>query len=187
MGVQQSILGSTTSSKETATDLWRRESAKKGFQAVGALGASILLAPAVILALPFVGAYEFGTALETELVTGHPIMDGVLGGLFGVIVSPLAPFYCFLVYIQDIFEMKYTNEKLLDLNYLKKAEGMLRLDSTYYNIAITGCPGTGKVKKLLYIMILNQQKASRHQLRDVIAPAGPPATARESTAGETRL
>lgn len=152
MGVQQSLLGSTTSSTETANDLWRRESTKKGFQAVGALGASIILAPAVILALPFVGAYEFGTALENELVTGHAIIDGVIGGLFGVIVSPLAPFYCFLVSIQEIFEMNYTSERhyLLDKNYLKKAEGMLRLDSSYYNVAITGCPGTGKVIKTNY-------------------------------------
>ncbi|KAI7888117.1 interferon-inducible GTPase-domain-containing protein [Mucor mucedo] len=142
MGAQQSFITST-SSTETANDLWRKESTKKGFQAVGALGASIVFAPAVILALPFVGAYEFSTALESELMTGYPIMDGVLGGLFGVIVSPLAPFYCFLVTIQDIFDMKYT-PKAFDEQYLKKAEDMLRLDSSYYNVAVTGCPGTGK-------------------------------------------
>lgn len=148
MGVQQSSIGSTTSSTETANDLWRRENTKKGFQAVGALGASIILAPAVILALPFVGAYEFGTALENELVTGHAIMDGVIGGLIGVVVSPLAPFYCFLITMQEIFDMNYTTPErhyLLDNDYLKKAEGMLRLDFSFYNVAITGCPGTGKV------------------------------------------
>lgn len=148
MGVQHSLPAST-SSTETANDLWRKESTKKGFQTVGALGASIVFAPAVILALPFVGAYEFGTALENELVTGYPIMDGVLGGLFGVIVSPLAPFYCFLVSIQEIFDMNYTI-KSLDKQYLDRAENVLRLDPNYYNVAVTGCPGTGKVYSLFF-------------------------------------
>ncbi|KAI9351723.1 hypothetical protein BD770DRAFT_294570, partial [Pilaira anomala] len=100
-----------------------------------------------ILALPFVGAYEFGTARENELVTGYSVMDGVIGGLFGVVVSPLAPFYCFLVSIQRIFEINYTPDRhpyLIDKSYLKRAEGMLRLDFSHYNVAITGCPGTGK-------------------------------------------
>ncbi|KAI9267553.1 P-loop containing nucleoside triphosphate hydrolase protein [Helicostylum pulchrum] len=147
MGAQHSIIASAKVSTETANDLWRKESTKKGIKAAGALGAAILFAPAVILALPFVGAYEFGTALENELVTGYPVMDGVIGGLFGVVVSPIAPFYCFLVSIQEIFELKYIHERhphLIDKNYLKRAEGMLRLDFSHYNVAITGCPGTGK-------------------------------------------
>ncbi|GAA5798048.1 hypothetical protein HPULCUR_003447 [Helicostylum pulchrum] len=147
MGAQHSIIASAKVSTETANDLWRKESTKKGIKAAGALGAAILFAPAVILALPFVGAYEFGTALENELVTGYPVMDGVIGGLFGVVVSPIAPFYCFLVSIQEIFELKYNHERhphLIDKNYLKRAEGMLRLDFSHYNVAITGCPGTGK-------------------------------------------
>lgn len=148
MGAQHSIIASAKVSTETANDLWRKESAKKGFKAAGALGAAILFAPAVMLALPFVGAYEFGSALENELVTGYPVMDGVIGGLFGVVVSPIAPFYCFLVSVQKIFDLNYMPENhpyLIDKSYLKRAEGMLRLDVSKYNVAITGCPGTGKV------------------------------------------
>lgn len=149
MGVQQSI-ATSSSSTETANDLWRKESAIKGLQAASAFGASIVLAPAVMLALPFVGAYEFSTALETELLTGYHIMDGILGGLFGVVASPIAPFYCFLVSIQEIFELNKRptkSDSLLDSDYLKRANSMLRLDFTFYNVAITGCPGTGKVNK----------------------------------------
>ncbi|CAO3623074.1 unnamed protein product [Mucor hiemalis] len=146
MGVQQSLL-SATSSTETANDLWRKENTIKGLQAVSAFGASVLFAPVVMLALPFVGAYEFGSALENELLTGHYISDGVLGGLFGVIASPLAPFYCFLVSIQEIFDLNYPAKNLsfqIDKEYLNRANGMLRLDFSYYNVAIAGCPGTGK-------------------------------------------
>lgn len=153
MGVQQSLL-SATSSTETANDLWRKENTIKGLQAVSAFGASVLFAPVVMLALPFVGAYEFGSALENELLTGHYISDGVLGGLFGVIASPLAPFYCFLVSIQEIFDLNYPTKNLsfqIDKEYLNRANGMLRLDFSYYNVAIAGCPGTGKVKCFILV------------------------------------
>lgn len=159
MGVQQSLLSGTTasSSTQTANDLWRKENTIKGLQAVSAFGASVLFAPVVMLALPFVGAYEFGSALEDELLTGHYISDGVLGGLFGVIASPLAPFYCFLVSIQEIFELNYATKShfphSLDKDYLNRANGMLRLDFSYYNVAITGCPGTGKVNKPFFYSI----------------------------------
>jgi hypothetical protein len=140
-----SSFGDTTSS--TANDLYIKESTLKGLQVVGAVGTCILFSPVIIIALPFVGAYEFGTALESELLTGHKVMDSMIGGLFGVIASPLAPFYCFLVSIQEIFNTKNKHCHLPGQKYMNRAHGMLRLDSSYYNIAITGCPGTGKVKK----------------------------------------
>lgn len=131
---------------ETADKLYYKETTKKGLKAISALGASILLAPAVMLALPLIGAYEFSSAVQDELITGHFVVDGMLGGLFGVIVSPLAPFYCFLISIQGIFDnYRLPRNSGLNVEYLKMAKGMLGLDYAYYNVVITGSPGTGKV------------------------------------------
>ncbi|KAL9538034.1 hypothetical protein MBANPS3_011248 [Mucor bainieri] len=137
---------------ETANDLYFKESAKRGLQVAKAAGTSLLLSPVIILALPFVGAYEFSTALEDEMITGYKLVDGMLGGLFGVIASPIAPLYCFLTSMQAIFSDTNTtaqqNRRHLNQSYLRKAYGMLRLDVNVYNVAITGCPGTGKSSML---------------------------------------
>lgn len=130
---------------ETANELYFKESAKRGLQVARAVGTSILLSPVVILALPFVGAYEFSTALEEEMLTGYKVVDGMIGGLFGVIASPIAPLYCFLASMQDIFSVPTTHQHI-NQSYLRKAHGMLRLDADAYNVVITGCPGTGKVQ-----------------------------------------
>ncbi|RCH98645.1 hypothetical protein CU097_014456 [Rhizopus azygosporus] len=133
MGINQSQL--------TADGLWKKENAKKGLQIMGAAGSAVLLSPVVMLALPIVGAYEFSKALDDELITGHNIVDGLIGGLFGVVVSPLAPFYYFLTSIRTIFGYK---RELINEEYLQRAEGMLRLNASYYNVAVVGSPGTGK-------------------------------------------
>ncbi|KAF1800260.1 P-loop containing nucleoside triphosphate hydrolase protein [Mucor lusitanicus] len=144
-------MGNTTSSAsfdtETANDLYIKESAKRGLQVAKAAGTSILLSPVIILALPFVGAYEFSTALEEEMITGYKVVDGMIGGLFGVIASPIAPLYCFLTSMQEIFSVSNTTQqhrRHINQSYLRKAHGMLRLDINVYNVVVTGCPGTGK-------------------------------------------
>jgi hypothetical protein len=145
MGNQLSSFGDVASSTATANDLYVKETALKGLQVVGAVGTCILLSPVIIVALPFVGAYEFGAALESELLSGYKVIDGIIGGLFGVVASPLAPFYCFLVSMQEIFNTNKDQRHIASQKYMNKAQGMLKLDPTYYNIVITGCPGTGKV------------------------------------------
>ncbi|CAO3647004.1 unnamed protein product [Mucor fragilis] len=143
-------MGNNTSASfdtETANDLYFKESAKRGLQVAKAAGTSILLSPVIILALPFVGAYEFSTALQEEMITGYKIVDGMIGGLFGVIASPIAPLYCFLMSMQEIFSISGTAQhhgRHINQSYLRKAYGMLRLDVNVYNVAVTGCPGTGK-------------------------------------------
>lgn len=140
-------MGNTPSfDTETANELYFKESAKRGLQVAKAFGTSIVLSPVIILALPFVGAYEFSTALEEEMITGYKIVDGMIGGLFGVIASPIAPLYCFLNSMQEIFSVSTTAQhRNLNQSYLRKAYGMLRLDVNAYNVVVTGCPGTGKV------------------------------------------
>lgn len=144
-------MGNSSSSSfdtETANGLYFKESAKRGLQVAKAAGTSILLSPVIILALPFVGAYEFSTALEEEMITGYKVVDGMIGGLFGVIASPIAPLYCFLTSMQEIFNTTSTaqqHRRHINQSYLRKAYGMLRLDSNVYNVVVTGCPGTGKV------------------------------------------
>ncbi|CAO0790328.1 unnamed protein product [Mucor circinelloides] len=139
-------MGNTPSfDTETANELYFKESAKRGLQVAKAFGTSIVLSPVIILALPFVGAYEFSTALEEEMITGYKIVDGMIGGLFGVIASPIAPLYCFLTSMQEIFSVSTTAQhRNLNQSYLRKAYGMLRLDVNAYNVVVTGCPGTGK-------------------------------------------
>lgn len=141
MGSHYSLISDTSTAKE----LYLKESAMKGIKTVSAAGASIVLSPFVIIALPIVGAYEFSTSLEDELITGYKIIDGMIGGLLGVVASPLAPFYCFLYTIQKIFELEPLQKKS-NRKHVKRATGMLKLDYNFYNIVVTGCPGTGKVK-----------------------------------------
>jgi len=145
-------MGNNTSASfdtETANDLYFKGSAKRGLQVAKAAGTSILLSPVIILALPFVGAYEFSTALQEEMITGYKIVDGMIGGLFGVIASPIAPLYCFLTSMQEIFSFSGTAQqhgRHINQSYLRKAYGMLRLDVNVYNVVVTGCPYTGKVR-----------------------------------------
>ncbi|KAI8885350.1 P-loop containing nucleoside triphosphate hydrolase protein [Backusella circina FSU 941] len=110
---------------------------------LSALGASAVFAPAVILALPFIGAYEFGRARDDELLSGKSVVSAVVGGLFGVIVSPLAPLYCFIISMEEILGYN-AKKKSISKKYLNRADSVIRLDFSYYNVAITGSPGTGK-------------------------------------------
>ncbi|KAG1470325.1 hypothetical protein G6F56_002751 [Rhizopus delemar] len=121
-------------SKLTADGLWKQENAKRGLQILGAAGSAVLLCPVVILALPIVGAYEF-----SQQETGHHrLIEGVMGGLLGVVISPLAPFYHFLTCIKEDFK-----QQTLSVDK-KRAEGMLKLDFSYSNLAVVGSSGTGK-------------------------------------------
>lgn len=149
MGNKYSLISDTSTAKE----LYLKESAIKGIKAVSAAGASIALSPLVIIALPIVGAYEFSSSLEEELITGHKIMDGMIGGLLGVVASPLAPFYCFLLTIQTIFELEKPTGSKSTRKHVRRATGMLRLDYNFYNVVVTGCPGTGKVSKVLEMCV----------------------------------
>lgn len=129
MGIEQSNL--------TADDLWKKESAKRTLQILSAAGSAVLLSPVIMLALPIIGAYEFSKDSQ--------ILDVAMGGLLGVVVSPLAPFYYFLSSIRNTFGVK---RNTLSVDYLRRrAEGMLCLDFAYSNIAIVGSSGTGKVYK----------------------------------------
>ncbi|KAG1136604.1 hypothetical protein G6F37_008821 [Rhizopus arrhizus] len=126
MGIEQSNL--------TADDLWKKESAKRSLQILSAAGSAVLLSPVIMLALPIIGAYEFSK--------DNQILDVAMGGLLGVVISPLAPFYYFLSSIRNIFGVK---RNALSVDYLRRrAEGMLCLDFAYSNIAIVGSSGTGK-------------------------------------------
>ncbi|KAI8141415.1 P-loop containing nucleoside triphosphate hydrolase protein [Fennellomyces sp. T-0311] len=122
----------------TAERLWVVENAKKGIKAVG----TTLVSPFVVIACPIIGAYEY--AYKEELGTGSLVVDGTLGFLFGVIASPLAPFFFMWERMEVLFghpppASPPTNE------YLHEARQKMGLDSvTYYNVAIAGCPGTGK-------------------------------------------
>ena len=131
-----------TQSRRTAERLWVVENAKKGIQAVG----MTLVSPFVVIACPIVGAYEFGKAYQDELLTGSVVMDGTLGFLFGVVASPLAPFFFMYERMEALFG-RAPPPLPPSVEYLCEARSKIGLDSdTYYNIAITGCPGTGKVR-----------------------------------------
>ncbi|KAI8084349.1 interferon-inducible GTPase-domain-containing protein, partial [Gilbertella persicaria] len=100
-----------------------------------------------VIALPFIGAYEFGTALEHELLTGHKIADGALGVLFGITLSPLGPFYYFLLSMQKIFSTTHQFSYLQSISaseLLLKAQEQFGLNTEHYNVVLTGCSGTGK-------------------------------------------
>ncbi|KAI9246610.1 P-loop containing nucleoside triphosphate hydrolase protein [Sporodiniella umbellata] len=126
MGVDQS--------KMTANTLWKQETAKRGLQILGAAGSAVLLCPVIVLAMPIIGAYELSQHTEE----GERMMEGALGGLLGIVVAPLAPFYQFLSSIHHVFL-----RPALSLDR-ERAQGMLRLDFNYHNLAVVGSPGTGK-------------------------------------------
>ncbi|KAI8388744.1 interferon-inducible GTPase-domain-containing protein [Radiomyces spectabilis] len=128
----------------TAEDYCMIDCAKKGAQAVGLFGATVLLSPFVIVALPVIGAYEFGTALEEELLTGSTLIDGVIGTLFGLMASPLAPFYVFWDSMETLFYNPPPPKIVVNEAYQKQAKDRLGIDASYYNVAVIGCAGTGK-------------------------------------------
>ncbi|ORY99213.1 interferon-inducible GTPase-domain-containing protein [Syncephalastrum racemosum] len=143
-------------SSRTADDLWILESAQRGAQAVGVT----LLSPFVVIACPIVGAYEFGSAMDDELMTGSQILDGTIGFLLGVVASPLAPFYVFWESMEALFRSqppplpppRFLPASLLgqkrqwtldDLEAVRLR--MAEFDcQQYYNVALVGCKGTGK-------------------------------------------
>ncbi|KAI9471363.1 hypothetical protein BDB00DRAFT_862504 [Zychaea mexicana] len=133
---------SSTYNTVTADRLWIIENAKKGAQAIGVT----LMSPFVVIACPIIGAYEFGTALDQELLTGSCIVDGTLGFLLGVIASPIAPFLVMWQQMEVLFGTTTRPPPLLpSVEYRDHARQSMGLDSdNYYNVAIVGCPGTGK-------------------------------------------
>ncbi|KAI7859715.1 hypothetical protein BDC45DRAFT_431939 [Circinella umbellata] len=116
-----------------------KESAKKGVQAIG----WTLIAPFVVIACPIIGAYEFGSRLQEELLTGSYVIDGTLGFLFGVVASPLAPFFVMWQSMEALFGSPPPLRPSVE--YMDHARQVIGLDTDkYYNVAIVGSPGTGK-------------------------------------------
>ncbi|KAI9243484.1 hypothetical protein BDA99DRAFT_530260 [Phascolomyces articulosus] len=135
MGLNQS----NTKNPTTAERLWVVESAKKGIQAIG----WTLISPFVVIACPIIGAYEFGSRLQEELLTGSYVVDGTIGFLFGVVASPLAPFFVMWQSMEALFGRPPPLRPSIE--YREQAFQKIGLDSdNYYNVAIIGCPGTGK-------------------------------------------
>ncbi|KAI9322866.1 P-loop containing nucleoside triphosphate hydrolase protein [Dichotomocladium elegans] len=135
-------MGSSQSRLETtAEDLWVTETAKKGMYVMG----TTLLAPFVVIACPIVGAYEYGTAVEDELLTGSYLVDGAIGFLLGVLVSPIAPFFVLWESTANLFGRPPLPFSPSGSDHYERASSHLGLDSqNFYNVAVAGCPGTGK-------------------------------------------
>ncbi|KAI7853368.1 interferon-inducible GTPase-domain-containing protein [Circinella umbellata] len=105
--------------------------------------------PVVVIAFPILNAYTF---TEDEM-TGFKVLDGMIGGLFGVIGWPLSPFIAFWNAFQIIFnegppEPKEIPQHTKDL--LKSHYG-LNCES-FYNVAVVGVSGTGKSSLINGIM-----------------------------------
>lgn len=132
---------------QTASELKVLESAKRGAQAIGLVSLAVVSAPVVIIACPLLGAYEFATAYDAELYSGSKIIDGMIGGLFGVVTSPLAPFYIAWGVIEELYKQPPPKPLSITSSFQERAHRDIGLDClNFYNIAVVGVTGTGKVK-----------------------------------------
>ncbi|KAI8972321.1 interferon-inducible GTPase-domain-containing protein [Pilobolus umbonatus] len=132
-------MGNTES--RSARSLWAQVRAKQGLQYLGAAGATALVSPVAVIAIPILGAYQYGVNQE---FTGYSCVDGQWAGLLGVVKSPLAPFYFFLKSMRKMFKDRSDEGLVLTQEYVDRANHILDLDFNCHNIAIVGSPGTGK-------------------------------------------
>lgn len=139
---------------QTASELKVFETAKRGAQALGLVSLAVVSAPVVIIACPLLGAYEFATAYDAELYSGSKFIDGVIGGLFGVVTSPLAPFYIAWGVIEELYKEPPPKPLSLTNGFQERAYRDIGLDClNYYNIAVVGVTGTGKVDIILFYLL----------------------------------
>ncbi|KAG2175392.1 hypothetical protein INT43_001039 [Umbelopsis isabellina] len=130
---------------QTAYDLKVLETAKRGAQTIGLVSLAVVSAPVVMIACPLLGAYEFANAYDAELYTGSKVMDGIIGGLFGVVTSPLAPFYVAWGVIEELYRIPPPQPLPISKSYYEQAYREYGLDClNFYNIAVVGVTGTGK-------------------------------------------
>jgi hypothetical protein len=127
---------------------------------------STLAVPMVIVAFPFINAYTF----TSEELTGVKLMDGAIGGLLGVIgcksppflyyklnrredlnfffvAGPLAPFLACWGVFEVLFKDGPPEPLAIPQEIKDKAKREFGLNcENYYNIAVAGIAGTGKVR-----------------------------------------
>ncbi|KAI9490096.1 interferon-inducible GTPase-domain-containing protein [Zychaea mexicana] len=97
--------------------------------------------PVVVIAFPILNAYTF----TKDEMTGFKMLDGIIGGLFGVIGWPLSPFIACWNAFQAIFndgppEPLPIPQEVKE--HLKKYYGLN--SESFYNVAVVGMAGTGK-------------------------------------------
>ncbi|KAI8138453.1 interferon-inducible GTPase-domain-containing protein [Fennellomyces sp. T-0311] len=97
--------------------------------------------PVVVIAFPILNAYTF----SEDDMTGVKMMDGMIGGLLGVIGWPLAPFIACWNTFQVIFNDGPPTPVPIDqaTKDFLKAEIGINCEK-FYNVAIVGRSGTGK-------------------------------------------
>ncbi|KAI9483421.1 MAG: hypothetical protein EXX96DRAFT_141737 [Benjaminiella poitrasii] len=102
-----------------------------------------LVLPVIVVAYPALNAYDF----RDSDMTGFKVVDGAIGGLLGVIGWPLAPFMAIWCALSINFKEGPSLPLPINHEVLHKAEQEIKINtSLFYNIAIVGCSGTGKVR-----------------------------------------
>jgi hypothetical protein len=125
---------------------------------------STIKVPMVIVAFPLLNAYKFR---EHEF-TGVKVIDGTIGGLLGVVgckslinkktmkmilttpfsSGPLSPFVAFWSAYQSMFiEGPSKSTEITEDTKMQVRRAMGMDCDRFYNVAIVGAAGTGKVRK----------------------------------------
>ncbi|KAI9321456.1 interferon-inducible GTPase-domain-containing protein [Dichotomocladium elegans] len=105
------------------------------------LTASALAVPMIIIAFPILNAYSF---TEDEM-TGMKLMDGMIGGLLGIVGWPLAPFLACYAMFKVLFDDEPPEPLPIDPAIKEKAKREIGLNcENFYNVAVVGTAGTGK-------------------------------------------
>jgi hypothetical protein len=124
---------------------------------------STIKVPMVIVAFPLLNAYKFR---EHEF-TGVKVIDGTIGGLLGVVgckflvknnekmilitpfsSGPLSPFVAFWSAYQSMFiEGPSKSTEITEETKMQVRRAMGMDCDRFYNVAIVGAAGTGKVRK----------------------------------------
>ncbi|ORY96344.1 interferon-inducible GTPase-domain-containing protein [Syncephalastrum racemosum] len=126
----------------------------------------------VVIAFPLLNAYTF---TEEEL-TGVKVVDGMIGGLLGVLGWPLAPFLaCWSMY-EVIFKDGPPEPLPIPQELKEKAKREIDLNCEhYYNVAIVGVAGTGKSSMINGIMgyhDTDEQAAVTGEVESTAKPKG---------------
>jgi hypothetical protein len=154
---------------QTASELKVYETAKRGAQALGLFSLAVVSAPVVIIACPLLGAYEFATAYDAELYSGSKFIDGVIGGLFGVVTSPLAPFYVAWGVIEELYKEPPPKPLSLTNSFQERAYHDIGLDClNYYNIAVVGVTGTGKVPTYMLNLFRHESSSAEKLILSIL-------------------
>lgn len=128
---------------------------------------STLTVPVIVIAYPALNAYAF----HDMGITGHRVVDVAIGGLLGVIackhiyiyiyiyslstfklkiksIGPLSPFLAIWGAVQINFKDKPPVPLPISPEILLKAQQEIKLNTiSFYNVAIVGVSGNGKVRE----------------------------------------